>query len=164
MTLGRQGWLGGGTSPAGQGLSRKTAQRTGTLRRQKSEERQTSREVKQWRFGMDCSCIGQGKKINNCSSFSSSRTSFLDLRIKYLRLIQFIFYCVFSESCFKTTYFKSITLIQLLPSQEAARSLLEQKLHKLFLKDIGSKKLLVKEQGMMGEGSPGSHFESEEIR
>lgn len=33
----------GGTSPRGQGLSRKTAQRTGALRRQKREESQTSR-------------------------------------------------------------------------------------------------------------------------
>lgn len=36
----------GGTSPAGQGLSRKTAQTTGALRRQKREESQTSRRGK----------------------------------------------------------------------------------------------------------------------
>lgn len=70
---------------------------------------------------------------------------------------------MFSESCFKTTYLKGVTLTRLLLSQEASRSLLQQKLPKLFLKDIGSGKLLVKGQGMMGEGSPGSHFESEEI-
>lgn len=124
MTLVRWWWL-GGTSPAGQGVSRKTAQRAGALRRRKKRRGTGKRvklgeEAKQWRFGRDCSCTGQGKKTNNSNSFSSSKTSLLVLRIKYPRSIEFIYFflmCVFWKLSSKPSYFKRIvfTIAWLLP-------------------------------------------------
>lgn len=87
MALGRQWWL-GGTSPAGQ--AGKQLEEFGLWDDKRRKRVKLAGEVKQWRFERDCSCLGQGKKINS-SSFSSNRTSFLGLRIKYLRLIEFIF-------------------------------------------------------------------------
>lgn len=98
MALGRQGWL-GGTSPAGQ--AGKQLKEFGLWEDKRRKRVKLAGEVKQWRFGRDCSRLGQGKKINNSSSFSSNRTSFLGLRIKYLRLIEFIFNVCFMKVVLK---------------------------------------------------------------
>jgi len=83
IILVRWWWLGGHL--AGQGASRKTAQRTGALRRHKQrgmgKRVKLGEEAKKWRTGRDRSCTGQGKDANNSSSVSSSKTSLLVLRI-----------------------------------------------------------------------------------
>lgn len=50
MTFVRWWWLGAGTSPAGQGVSRKTAQRTGALGRQERRSRE-GRQIKRQNNG-----------------------------------------------------------------------------------------------------------------